>query len=176
MVCFRAWAPWCTTAAVGPKNAPRWGGFRGGRWMCGGIQKNVTHLRSTSRGVSFRNVVFAVEFSRKYGRFSLFFCDFAFCVSIFQLLSWSLPHSEWNINKSNFLLKKRIKILKPQIRNPPPRYFRRCKIDSKSFQIHLDPPVEGVRMANIEVEVASTRCMPPRCPSSTSNQRFKSKF
>ena len=27
--------------------------------------------------------------------------------------------------------------------------------------------VEGVRMANIEVEVASTRCVPPRCPSST---------
>jgi hypothetical protein len=59
--------------------------------MCGGIQKNATHLRSTSRGVSFRNVVFVVEFSRKYGRFSWFFTDFAFWVSIFQLLRWSLP-------------------------------------------------------------------------------------
>ena len=45
-----------------------------------------------------------------------------------------------------------------------PELATMCKIDSKSFQIHLDPPVEGVRMANIEVEVASTRCMPPAVP------------
>ena len=66
---------------------------------------------------------------------------FNFCAEVY-------PHSEWNINKSHFLLKKRIKILKSQIRNPSPRYFRRCKIDSKSLQSHLDPPVEGVRMTN----------------------------
>ena len=78
-------------------------------------------------------------------------------------------------NKRNFLSKKRIKILKPQAENPPPRYFRRCKIDSKSFQIHLDPPVEGVRMTNIEVEVASTRCMPPRWPSSTRKSAFRNR-
>ena len=112
------------------------------------------------------------NFRENMADFRCFSVILLFASAYFNFCAEVYPHSEWNINKSNFLLKKRIKILKPQIRNPPPRYFRRCKIDSKSFQIHLDPPVEGVRMANIEVEVASTRCMPPRCPSSTERLHF----
>ena len=51
MVCFRAWAPRCTTAAVGPKSAPRWGVFRGVRWVCGGIYMIVIHRGYTAGGV-----------------------------------------------------------------------------------------------------------------------------
>ena len=39
----RAWPPRCTTAAVGPKSAPRWSVFRGVRWVCGGIYMIVIH-------------------------------------------------------------------------------------------------------------------------------------
>ena len=106
------WAPRCTAAAVGPKNTPRWGGFRGGRWMCGGIHKNIIHLRSTSRGVSFRNFVFAVEFSRKYGRFSLFFSGFAYWISTFQLLSLSLPKFRLEHQQKSFPIEKSDRNLK----------------------------------------------------------------
>ena len=40
-------------------------------------------------------------------------------------------------------------------------------LSKKPDQIHLDPPVEGVRFTNIAVEVAPTGWVPPRWPNST---------
>jgi hypothetical protein len=57
----RAWPPRCTTAAVGPKSAPRWGVFRGVRWVCGGIYVIVIHRGYTAGGVILEKNGLAVD-------------------------------------------------------------------------------------------------------------------